>query len=95
MQLGDELPYSCAVFIEKYEEKEKIDSLFKPFSQVTFARREKGTGLGLYISRAILNEHDGRIWLNSEVGKGTSVFFTLPIHKKEDKHLSVNQTLAN
>lgn len=76
-------------------EKEKIDSLFKPFSQVTFARREKGTGLGLYISRAILNEHDGRIWLNSEVGKGTSVFFTLPIHKKEDKHLSVNQTLAN
>ncbi len=65
-------------------ERDKIDSLFKPFSQVTFARREKGTGLGLYISRAILSEHEGKIWLHSEIGKGTSVFFTIPIHKKEE-----------
>lgn len=64
-------------------EHDKINNLFKPFSQVTFARREKGTGLGLYISRAILSEHDGKIWLHSEIGKGTSVFFTIPIHKKE------------
>jgi len=74
-------------------ERDKIDSLFKPFSQVTFARREKGTGLGLYISRSILSEHDGKIWLHSEIGKGTSVFFTIPIHQKKEnfeKHTLVN-----
>lgn len=75
-------------------EHDKIETLFKPFSQVTFARREKGTGLGLYISRAILSEHEGKIWLHSEIGKGTSVFFTIPIHKKEE-NISVNHTIAN
>lgn len=75
-------------------EHDKIDNLFKPFSQVTFARREKGTGLGLYISRAILSEHEGKIWLHSEIGKGTSVFFTIPIHQKGE-NLAVNHTLAN
>ena len=72
-------------------DKDKIESLFKPFSQVNFTRREKGTGLGLYISRAIISEHDGKIWLHSEVGEGTSVFFTLPIHemKQEEIHYSM------
>ncbi len=59
-------------------EKEKIENLFKPFSQVNFRKPEKGTGLGLYISKAIIDEHHGKIWLNSKVGEGTSVFFTLP-----------------
>ena len=75
-------------------ERDKIETLFKPFSQVTFARREKGTGLGLYISRAILSEHEGKIWLHSEIGKGTSVFFTLPIHQKKES-VAVNHTIAN
>lgn len=61
-------------------EKEKIISLFKPFSQASYQKRSKGTGLGLYISKAIVSEHDGKIWLDSRVGEGTSVFFTLPIH---------------
>ena len=75
-------------------ERDKIETLFKPFSQVTFARREKGTGLGLYISRAILSEHEGKIWLHSEIGKGTSVFFTIPIHQKKES-VAVNHTIAN
>jgi signal transduction histidine kinase len=65
-------------------EKEKMDTLFKPFSQANvYKKREKGTGLGLYISKSIITEHNGRIWLDSVVGEGTSAFFTLPMSQKE------------
>jgi K+-sensing histidine kinase KdpD len=38
-----------------------------------------GTGLGLPIARAIIEAHDGRIWAESKLGEGTTVFFTLPL----------------
>lgn len=60
-------------------EKEKIDKLFQPFAQAHFLKKTKGTGLGLYISKAIIEEHGGKIWLESELGKGTAAYFTLPI----------------
>lgn len=62
-------------------ENGKLNTLFQPFSQANFFKQEKGTGLGLYISKAIVEEHDGKVWLKSEVGQGTSAFFTLPIHE--------------
>ena len=37
-----------------------------------------GTGLGLYISRQIVNAHDGRIWAESEAGKGATFRFVVP-----------------
>jgi hypothetical protein len=36
-------------------------------------------GLGLYISKSIVDAHRGRIWAQSEVGKGTCMYFTLPV----------------
>jgi PAS domain S-box-containing protein len=51
--------------------------LFQPFWQ---ARRDgrQGAGLGLSIARGIVEKHGGRIWVESEEGAGTTVYFTLP-----------------
>ncbi|TVQ96822.1 MAG: PAS domain S-box protein [Desulfovibrionales bacterium] len=40
---------------------------------------EKGTGLGLVLCKEFIEQHGGQIWVESEVGKGTTVFFTLPV----------------
>jgi signal transduction histidine kinase len=40
--------------------------------------RRSGTGLGLFITKRIIEAHEARIWIDSEVGKGTAVSFTLP-----------------
>jgi PAS domain S-box-containing protein len=54
--------------------------LFESFYRVDsgLRRRTKGTGLGLYLSRTIVDAHVGSIWVRSEPGKGSTFFFTLP-----------------
>lgn len=42
------------------------------------SRQTKGAGLGLYLARAIVEAHGGRIWVNSEPGKGAQICFSLP-----------------
>lgn len=58
-----------------------LQSIFEPFSQGTSAiwRDKGGTGLGLSISKQFIELHDGRIWVESEVGVGTTFRFELPI----------------
>jgi two-component system phosphate regulon sensor histidine kinase PhoR len=59
---------------------ESIDRVFERFYRVDKARsREQGgTGLGLSIVKHIVQSHDGEVWATSEMGKGTTFFFTLP-----------------
>jgi signal transduction histidine kinase len=59
-----------------------IPHLFTKFFRVSgkLEQGSKGTGLGLYISKAIIQLHNGRIWVESEVGKGSMFKFALPIH---------------
>lgn len=60
--------------------EEKQDALFKAFSQVdnTMSRRHQGAGLGLVISKAIVDAMDGHISFTSEEGKGTEFFIEIP-----------------
>ncbi len=60
--------------------KEKQDKLFKKYGQVetTAKRKFGGTGLGLAVSKELIEGMGGRIWLESEAGKGTTFFFTIP-----------------
>jgi signal transduction histidine kinase/CheY-like chemotaxis protein len=56
--------------------------VFEPFQQVdSVLRRHKGgTGLGLTISKQFVEMHGGRIWLESQVGVGSTFFFSLPVN---------------
>ena len=60
--------------------KEKQDKLFKKYGQVESKAKRKfgGTGLGLAVSQELVNGMGGKIWLESDVGKGTTFFFTIP-----------------
>lgn len=59
---------------------EEIERVFEPFyqSQRTEVRQARGAGLGLSLAKQIVAAHGGRIWAESEIGKGTVVRFTLP-----------------
>ncbi|MEA5564580.1 response regulator [Anabaena sp. UHCC 0399] len=63
---------------------DKIHSIFERFQQVdsSDSRNHDGTGLGLAISQSIVQQHGGRIWVESVVGEGSSFYFTLPILPK-------------
>jgi signal transduction histidine kinase len=64
--------------------QEELDNVFTEFRQVDAAvtREYGGTGLGLSITKRFVEMHGGRIWVESEVGKGCSFFFAVPLRTK-------------
>jgi len=58
---------------------EDCSRLFKRFFQVKASQSPGGVGLGLYISRLLVEAHGGRIWVASKLGEGSTFHFTLPI----------------
>lgn len=57
---------------------DQLEAVFARFVQVT-KNDQRGVGLGLYISRSIVQGHGGRIWAESTMGQGSTFFITLPI----------------
>jgi signal transduction histidine kinase len=58
--------------------KEDLPVVFEVFKRVAGSEQKDGTGLGLPICKRIVELHGGSMWIESESGKGTSIFFTLP-----------------
>lgn len=65
---------------------EDIDKLFKPFFQLdsSYSRRYEGTGLGLVLTKHLVELHGGKIWVESDYGKGSTFTFTLPVKLREN-----------
>ena len=58
---------------------EDLPHIFERFYRAKGARKTEGLGLGLYITRMLVEAHGGRIWVESETGKGSTFSFTLPV----------------
>jgi len=66
--------------------KDDISRLFNPFEKKKSSKTggEKSTGLGLTISQRVVTRHGGKIWVESELGKGATFFVALPLQPPEE-----------
>ena len=58
------------------------DQIFEVFKRLHTTQEYPGTGIGLSIVQKIIERHTGRIWVKSELGKGTKFYFTIPTDLK-------------
>ena len=61
---------------------EYLGTIFEEFEQATDGRKDEGTGLGLPLSRKLVELHGGRLWVESEPGQGSTFRFTLPVREE-------------
>ncbi len=65
--------------------QDKLTEIFEPFVRLenVETKGRRGAGLGLALAKRLVELHGGRIWAESELGKGSTFTFTLPVHKEE------------
>lgn len=70
--------------------------IFQKFYQIdsSTTRDVGGTGLGLAICKALVEEHNGKIWLDSRINEGSTFFFTLPVVESKHKHPTIAPILV-
>lgn len=75
--------------------KEHLNSIFEKFYQVegSLQRSAGGTGLGLAITKGLVELHGGKIWVESEEGKGSTFTFTLPVSEGERREFNFRYVL--
>ena len=61
--------------------KKHYKKIFKLFKRLHSVDKYQGTGMGLALCQRIIERHEGKIWLESALGKGSTFYFTLPTHK--------------
>ena len=62
--------------------KDNVERIFQRFERAVSANAVSGLGLGLYITKQIVESHQGKIWVESEVGSGSTFWVELPLNKK-------------
>lgn len=66
---------------------EDMDKVFETFRQIdaSYARKYEGAGLGLALTKRLVELHGGKIWIESEYGKGSTFIFMLPLKPSSDR----------
>lgn len=69
---------------------DKIEKIFEEYYQVE-GGKHGGTGLGLTITKRLVEEHGGKIWAESKIGEGSSFYFTIPLSREDDNGRPIHE----